>query len=706
MQKKSSYPGQLVFGLDIGTRSIVGTVGYKEDEQFYVVAQAMKEHTTRAMLDGQIHDISKVAETIAWVKDALEKDTGRTFQDVCIAAAGRVLQTITVHVEEKYERDHKVVEEDLFGITSLGIEKAYQEFNEKNESDTKFYCVGHSIMQYYLNDYPMNNLIDHKAKSISADLIATFLPDDVVSGLYEAVEKAGLRVANLTLEPIAAIQVAIPMNFRTLNIAMVDVGAGTSDISITNAGSIIGFGMIPYAGDALTEAILNHYLCDFETAERIKREADQNDTVTYTDIMGLSQTIKRKEIQKVVEPVLFELAKRVAAKIKDMNGGKSVSAVFVVGGGGKFYGFCERLSEELEILKERVAIRSVDVSGNIHFLNGTTGSDSLFVTPVGICMNFYEQNNNFIYVTFNRNNVKIYDNGNLTVLDATLQANYPNEDLFPKRGEALHFTVNRNTRVIRGKVGEAPEFFVNGKLSDINTSIHENDKIVITTPEPGDAATMELAELQEFQATISVHVNKKLIELPKFASVNGELKSGFYSIKDGDNIEILPYYTVRQILDFLDLATSSNQEIQVNHLRAELSTPVYDQFSVDFINKSDAYFDEENDEKSDEPSITAYAEDMEINEMQNNQLSSVEETISDETTKEVFDLHVIVNGNPLVIQGKSEYVFVNIFDYIDFDLTKSKGRSIVTKVNGRDAEYMEELHDQDIVEIYWKGDRA
>ena len=64
MSEVNKYPGQLVFGLDIGTRSIVGTVGYKIGEKFFVVAQRVKEHETRAMLDGQIHDISAVANTI------------------------------------------------------------------------------------------------------------------------------------------------------------------------------------------------------------------------------------------------------------------------------------------------------------------------------------------------------------------------------------------------------------------------------------------------------------------------------------------------------------------------------------------------------------------------------------------------------------------------------------------------------------------
>ena len=84
-------PEQLVFGLDIGTRSIVGTIGYRDTKGFTVVAQTSKEHETRAMMDGQIHDINMVASTISEIRDRLEYMTGRTYKDVCIAAAGRVL---------------------------------------------------------------------------------------------------------------------------------------------------------------------------------------------------------------------------------------------------------------------------------------------------------------------------------------------------------------------------------------------------------------------------------------------------------------------------------------------------------------------------------------------------------------------------------------------------------------------------------------
>ena len=168
--------GQLVFGLDIGTRSIVGTVGYLNGSRFHVLAQCAKEHETRSMLDGQIHDIAKVGQTINFVKEKLESDLNRKLTEVCIAAAGRVLRTVTTHVEQDFEEDHVVTAEDIYSLSTMGAEQAYEEFLKNDDSDMKFYCVGYTPMRYYMNGYQISNLEGHKVRNMAVDMIATFLP--------------------------------------------------------------------------------------------------------------------------------------------------------------------------------------------------------------------------------------------------------------------------------------------------------------------------------------------------------------------------------------------------------------------------------------------------------------------------------------------------------------------------------------------------
>ena len=162
METQSVDNRGLVFGLDIGTRNVVGTVGYRdEDERFNVVAQYCKEHGTRAMLDGQIHDIGKVGKTIQSVKQNLEEQVEQPLTDVCIAAAGRVLKTVTTHVEYEYPEETVVTAEMIHTLELLGVEKAQSILQEQNDTKYRFYCVGYSVVKYYINDEVYSNLEGH-----------------------------------------------------------------------------------------------------------------------------------------------------------------------------------------------------------------------------------------------------------------------------------------------------------------------------------------------------------------------------------------------------------------------------------------------------------------------------------------------------------------------------------------------------------------
>lgn len=746
MEEVKKYPGKLVFGLDIGTRSIVGTVGYKTGDQFYVVAQRVREHETRAMLDGQIHDIGRVGTTIAQVKSELEAAIGGKLSDVCIAAAGRVLKTVTVHTDQQFEEEKEITAEDIYALDSKGIETAYDEFNHNNDSDVKFYCVGYSVMRYYMNHYVIGNLESHKAKEIGVDLIATFLPEDVVDGLYKAVGQAGLEVVNLTLEPIAAIQVAIPEMYRMLNIALVDVGAGTSDISITQGGSIVAYGMIPIAGDALTEVIAQHCLVDFATAEQIKRDCGEKEAIEYKDIMGLPQTISREELLAVVKPVVETMTKQVADKIRELNGDKAVSAVFVVGGGGKIPSYTGMLAQELGIVPERVALRGEEVMQKVQFLEKETKKDSLLVTPIGICLSFYEQSNSFIFVTFNNRRIKLYDNSRLAVVDAAMQADFQNESLFPKRGRALHFTLEGKSRMIRGQLGEAAVITVNGGAADIYTPIRANDVIAVQESTAGEEAHLTISQLPEFGTSISVIVNEKKITLPKFASVNGQLQSGYYDIQENDAVEMLNFYTVRQIAEFMDVIINEEMNIYVNNKLADMDTHVFENFSViwtmETVSLSDVgqygdgaeaehYADLPDGDDAEEDSVSAGGSmsaegsrfgsgdvpagggDSQNGAAANDGVqkdsgvqtdgSGTGQTDGETSAPRIpVTIGVSVNGRPVMLSGKPSYVFVDVFDHIEFDLSKPQGKGIVTKLNGKDAQYMEPLAGGDLIEIYWK----
>ena len=815
---------ELVFGLDIGTRSMVGTVGYRKGERFVVTAQEIRQHQTRAMLDGQIHDINRVAAAIADIRQSLQDKTGIDLEEVCIAAAGRVLKTMNVHVDMDLDRERNVTKEDMSSLISLGIEQAFEDFQEKNDTNMHFYCVGYSVVRYFLNGMWMGQPEHHKAKAIGADIIATFLPDDVVDGLYSAVELAGLRVANLTLEPIAAIRVAIPEKFRLLNIAMIDVGAGTSDISITDDGSVTAFGMIPCAGDTLTELLAKTCLIDFTTAEMIKTAAAVQEEIIYEDIMGAEQMITAKEVIAICQPEIERMSKLAADAIKELNGGKSPSAVFIVGGGGKIKGFDELVAAELELDPKRVALRGEEIMKDVDFPDGAL-KDSTIITPIGICLTYYEQYNNFIYITFNGNRIKLYDNNKLTVTDAAMQADFTREGLFPRRGEELHYTVNGKNRVTKGEYGESAHVYVNGEEVSLSHNIKANDVIVLEESTLGMPAQEKIADLIDYNGKIVVYLKGDELPLPKPVKVNGTAVTEEYLIQNGDEIAVASVYTYDEFFEYMGLSPDdmilfingeradktmevkasdqlefknrkeyelkeiykeSNIELHSNKRRearrqekskaeevkaAEEPTAAEEKPETDEAakdepeNGADAVKTEqaepedkteetkaepENDEavktepdnkeetapepedkaddeeqaepepaketvKEDQTESESVIEDTKEEPAKEPEIKAAEKTEQRDDkkipeTKEKEEppvdsgkkIIVIVNQKPVVMRGKQSYMFVDIFDYIDFDTSRMQGSGIATLVNGKDAQYTQELYNGDKIEVYWK----
>jgi cell division protein FtsA len=670
---------ELVFGLDIGTRTIMGILGFQRGNDFVVIASEQIEHESRAMMDGQIHDIFKVAQTVQKVKAALEKRLGIQLKDVAIAAAGRVLKTYLVRIDQNLDEVKEINKDVIRELELKGIDEAQVKLKEElDDTNIDYFCVGYSVVNYYLNEYVITNLEGHKGKKIGADVLATFLPRSVVESLYAVMDKVGLNVVSLTLEPIAAINVAIPENLRLLNLALVDVGAGTSDIAITKEGAVIGYGMIPVAGDEITERIVHKYLVDFQTAEKIKYQIGKEEAIYFSDILGLPHTVTSQELLEYLEDAVDHLAEEISSKIYELNGNKAPNAVFCVGGGSQVQGLTEKISEKLKLPKERVALRGGNTLINVKYECEPLVSPDV-ITPIGICVtSILQRGYDFIEVKVNGDTVKLLNTKKLTVADAGIQKGFNHTNLLGRQGSSLIFTLNQQRKKIWGEPAIPAELYVNGKEASLDTPIHDGDEIVIKPAVNGKSAKAYIKDFIDEKKVKKIIINDVEMELSVLCMLNGVIVQPNTQINNDDEIELFEIRTIEDLARYADIEIE-DKEFFVNGIKVDLN------YSIE--NGDEIYFKEIKEDKTilvsetDEDSLSVHLQDHSVT--------------------------VTVNGNPVIMEGKkSGYIFVDIFNFIDFDLKNPQG-NIVLKLNGKRAAFTDIIKQGDMIEIYWdKSNKA
>ena len=493
-QAKAERGSDMIYALDIGTRSIIGVVGRAEDDRFHVLAIEKQEHSKRAMMDGQIEDIDQVARVVKDVTARLEQRLECKLRRVCIAAAGRALRTEKGHFSMELPKVRRISDELIGQLEAGAVSAAETALHTAVERQDRFFLVGYTVSRYLLDGYPMSTLRGHNGQKLEADVVATFLPAEVVESLYSAMKAVGLEVASLTLEPIAAINATIPRDLRLLNLVMVDIGAGTSDIAVCRDGSVVGYTMATVAGDEITESIMRTYLVDFSTAERIKADAGSRAAIYFTDILGLEQELDPQELAGVLKEPIRELAEELGRRIKDLNGGPP-SAAFLAGGGSKLGGLRQAISAALEMDERRVAI-----AGNNFKLSAFADDEDLndpeYATPLGIAVSAGLGLISDSYrLTLNGQPAKLFRSGTLTALDLLLMNGYVYNDLIGRTGQSLVINLDGKRTLFRGEPATPSVLKINGEEKPASTVIQSGDVIDFTPARAGVSAVRTLEEL-------------------------------------------------------------------------------------------------------------------------------------------------------------------------------------------------------------------
>ena len=690
-----------IFALDIGTRTIVGIIGHMSEGVFCIDYAVSVPHKQRAMIDGQIEDIPVVADVARQVKEKLESKSGIKLSKVAIAAAGRALRTHSTELSFDI-RDKEVLTQD--DVKSFELEtalKAQDELDaETTDTNGSFYCVGHTVIQYLLDDYKIKSLVGHKGRKVSVELIAAFLPSPVVESLYAVMDMNGLEVTSLTLEPIAAMNIIIPPEIRLINVALVDIGAGTSDIAISQNGSIVAYAMSTVAGDEITEEIIRNYIVDFATAEEMKLSSYQ-ETISYKDILGFDHTIDTGEFFASLFPAVDSLAENIAENIVKANG-QAPAAVFLVGGGSLIPDLSKRVAEKLEIPENRVAVGGKQAMKNVSF-GKTKINGPEYVTPIGIGVTAtHNQGYDFSVVTLNDKKIRVFDTRAVRVIDLLSTAGYKSSQIIGRSGRNLTFTLNGEKQLLKGELAVLSEITLNGEPATLEANVKKGDNIIFKPAKSGSNAEVKISDIAGDITARRVFIDGSEYPFGIIAKVNGTQIKGEYQVQNGDNITITEIETLGDLMQTFPFDAST---LSYYKSGKHLSVDYYLHDDDDIIT-SDKVYDPNAREGKLAKAVADSVPEPEILPVltENLEVTAAEEPVQ-ETASVPSDFRIILNGKSVTLAPRPnnqphEFIELMAIADINLDNPPPSGDMILT-LNGKDVSFIDRLNDGDIAVIKW-----
>ncbi|MGE5578394.1 MAG: cell division protein FtsA [Syntrophothermus sp.] len=762
-----------IFALDIGTRKVTGLVVQIAGKGCRILAAETLEHETRSMIDGQIHDIDAVAEVVGKVKESLEEQLGAKLEKAAVAAAGRSLLAKRVRIVRPVPEDGEIFEEDIRAMELEAVQQAQAQLKgalsplegqekvvqfssyrstagqaaegksrgeeahplrlavaraaarvkaAQQETDTfPYHCVGYSVVHYELDGSRIGSLAGHRGKEMAVEVLTTFLPEIVVDSLYTVLRRVGLEIQSMTLEPIAASHVVIPPTLRHLNLALVDIGAGTSDIALTSGGSVVAYAMVPFAGDEVTEKLCERYLVDFNTAEKLKRSVNGSKQVTYQDILGEKHTVSSDAVIGEMALVVETLAEKIAEKIKELNE-KTPGAVILVGGGSQTPGLPAKLAEKLNIPADRVVIKTREALAEVSGLpKKITGPGA--ITPIGIAMTARMHEKLTFRVTdatVNGKAVRLFTLSEPTAADLLLAAGIDAKRLRGRLGLSMTVKVNGALRIVKGTMGKPGKIEINGQPAELGTIVPHKARVTVTMAEDGRDAVARVSDLIPELPARQVFFNGAPFVLRPLLMMNGRVVDFHAPVVDGADIYVMPNGRLIDLLKIAGVDLASLRPVPYIFFINDQKRGVLRQAARVIVDGQPADLEAELQNGQ---AVELVSTEKEV--------PRVAEVLTDKDFKTAPDLHITVNKTPVVIRGPVAKITVNgkaatlddpvppngrikisgvesqsvalseVFKYVPFDPHEFPDKTLVILMNGKTAGYNTPLVEGAEIQLYW-----
>ncbi len=337
---------KMIVGLDIGTSKVVAIVGAITEEGSLEIV-GIGSHPSRGLKKGVVVNIESTVQSIQRAIEEAELMAGCQIHSVYAGIAGNHIRSLNSHGIVAI-RDREVYQLDLERVIDAAQAVAIP-------ADQK---VLHILPQEYVIDTQegIKEPLGMSGVRLEAKVHLVTCAVNAAQNIEKCIRRCGLEVEDIILEQLASSYAVLTDDERELGVCLVDIGGGTTDIAIFTEGAIRHTGVIPIAGDQVTNDIAMALRTPTQNAEEIKIKY----ACALTQLAGAEETIKvpsvgerpprdlsRQALAEVVEPRYDELFTLVQAELRRSGYEDMIAAgIVLTGGTSKMEGVVE-LAEEI-----------------------------------------------------------------------------------------------------------------------------------------------------------------------------------------------------------------------------------------------------------------------------------------------------------------------------------------------------------------------
>ena len=379
---------EIVVGLDIGTTKIACLVGRKTEHgkiEILGVGKAPSLGVTR----GVVSNIEKTVQSIRAAVEEAEAKSGIEINVVNVGIAGQHIKSLqhrgmitrdTID-EEISQKDVDELIDDMYKLVMMPGEE-----------------IIHVLPQEYIVDREpgIKDPIGMSGVQLEANFHIITGQIAAAKNIFKCVNKAGLEVAELILEPLASSSAVLSEEEKEAGVALIDIGGGTTDIAIFHDGIIRHTAVIPFGGNVITEDIKEGCTIMHRQAELLKTKfgaalpqaTQDNEIVCIPGLRGRDpKEISVKNLANIISARMSEIIEHIYFEIKNSGFDKKLIGGIVVTGGGSQLKHINQLMEFTTGIDSRVGYPNEHLSA-ITNINVTS---PLFATGVGLVAKGFEQ---------------------------------------------------------------------------------------------------------------------------------------------------------------------------------------------------------------------------------------------------------------------------------------------------------------------------